>query len=50
MSALHIAVEHGHTEVVEELVLFHKMDKSDLNARDNVRLLYTFVLPSCLIP
>ena len=35
MSALHIAVQHGHTEVVEELV--HKMEKSDLNARDNVR-------------
>ena len=34
VSALHIAVENGHTEVVE--VLVHKMDKPDLNARDNV--------------
>ena len=37
MSALHIAVENNHTEVVEALVLEHKMDKDDLNARDNVR-------------
>ena len=35
MSALHIAVKNGHTEAVEELT--KKMDKSDLNARDNVK-------------
>ena len=37
VSALHIAVEHNRTEIVETLVLEHKMDKEDLNARDNVR-------------
>ena len=36
MSALHIAVQNRHTEVVE--VLTHKMEKDDLNARDDVRL------------
>ena len=35
MSALHIAVQNGHVEVVETLT--HKMDKDDLNAHDNVR-------------
>ena len=39
MSALHIAVQNGHVEVVETLT--HKMDKDDLNARDNVRPLST---------
>ena len=39
MSALHIAVQNGHVEVVEALT--HKMDKDDLNARDNVRPLST---------
>ena len=39
MSALHIAVENGHTEVVE--VLVHKMDKPDLNVRDNVSHIHT---------
>ena len=34
VSALHIAVQNGHVEVVEALT--HKMDKEDLNARDNV--------------
>lgn len=34
VSALHIAIQSGHIEVVEALV--HKMDKPDLNARDNV--------------
>ena len=37
MSALHIAIENGHIEVVE--VLVHKMDKPDLNVRDNVSIL-----------
>lgn len=41
MSALHIAVENGHTEVVE--VLVHKMDKPDLNARDNVSNVITIM-------
>ena len=40
VSALHIAVQNGHVEVVEALT--HKMDKDDLNARDNVSLYYTF--------
>ena len=35
VSALHIAVQNGHVEVVEALT--HKMDKEDLNTRDNVR-------------
>ena len=39
MSALHIAIQNGHVEVVE--VLTHKMDEDDLNARDNVRPLST---------
>ena len=39
MSALHIAVQNGHAEVVEELV--RNMDESDLNARDNVRQSFT---------
>ena len=33
---MHIAVQNGHVEVVEALT--HKMDKDDLDARDNVRL------------
>ena len=39
VSALHIAVQNGRIEVIEALT--HKMDKGDLNACDNVRLLLT---------
>ena len=34
VSALHIAVQNGHVEAVE--VLTHKMNKEDINTRDNV--------------
>ena len=34
VSALHIAVQNGHVEAVEALT--HKMNKEDINARDNV--------------
>ena len=34
MTALHIAVHNGHVEAVE--MLTHKMNKEDINARDNV--------------
>ena len=40
MSALHIAIQGGHIEVVE--VLTHKMDKDDLNARDDVRMIHNY--------
>ena len=40
VSALHIAVHNGHVEAVE--VLTHKMNKEDINARDNVsQLIHT---------
>ena len=34
VTALHIAVHNGHVEAVE--MLTHKMNKEDINARDNV--------------
>ena len=36
VTALHIAIHNGHVEAVE--MLTHKMNKEDINARDNVRM------------
>ena len=43
MTALHIAVHNGHVEAVE--VLTHKMNKEDINARDNVS--HTIIIIIC---
>ena len=42
VSALHIAVHNGHVEAVE--VLVHKMNKEDINARDNVSQLIHLIM------
>ena len=48
MTALHIAIQNGHTEVVEKMTLTYKMEKDDLNARDDVRMaLCTLVVSKC---